>query len=94
MERAVVYQARNLPPDQRHAIEAMLGGPLADNEVISVEVRGRIIKEAATGEEREEAFRAILAFSDRMAKHAEGIPEEEIDALIDEACDYVRHHPE
>jgi hypothetical protein len=72
----------------------LLGAPLADDEVIAVEVKGRIIKQAATGEERERAFQAVMEFGDRMAKMAEGVPEEEIDALIDEACGYVRHHPE
>jgi hypothetical protein len=43
--------------------------------------------------QREEAGRRLSAFMDRMAERVKDVPEAEIDAAIDEACDYVRHHP-
>jgi hypothetical protein len=86
---------RGLSPEQRKAVENLLGRILNDDEIVSVETwTGQVVKHAATGEAREEAFRGLFELMDRTAKRAEGIPDEEIDAAIDEACDYVRHHPE
>jgi hypothetical protein len=43
--------------------------------------------------QREEAGHRLSAFMDRMAERVKDVPESEIDAAIDEACDCVRHHP-
>ncbi len=41
-----------------------------------------------------EAHQVLLAsMRETQAKFAH-IPEDELNALIDEACDYIRHHPE
>jgi hypothetical protein len=43
---------------------------------------------------RDDAWRGLLALSDKMAENAKDVPLEELEAAIDEACDYVRHNPE
>jgi hypothetical protein len=45
-----------------------------------------------TGAAREEAFRNLFDRTNRTAGQVKGVPEQEIDAAIDEAVDYVRHH--
>lgn len=56
--------------------------------------RGRLIREGATGEAREEIFRRLFERIDNTAARASGVPDSEIDAAIDEAADFVRHHRE
>lgn len=53
--------------------------------------RGEIIKPAPKGESREEAFGRLRARIDETARRAHSVPDEEIDAAIDEAAGYVRH---
>jgi hypothetical protein len=90
-----LYNARDLSPDQKRAVESLLGRILDDDEIVSVRTsKGQVLKSAATGEEREKAFRGLMELMDRTAKRVEGVPEEEINAAIDEAVDYVRHHRE
>jgi hypothetical protein len=94
MERAVVCQAQDLPPDQRHAIEALLGGPLPDKEFVSVKTGVGVIRDAAAADERERAFASLFELMDRVSQRVEHVPDEEIDDAIQEACDHVRHHRE
>jgi hypothetical protein len=46
------------------------------------------------GEKPEIASRRLLERDDRTAQKAAGTADEQIDAAIDEAADYVRHHSE
>lgn len=92
-DRRLDSQARDLAPDLRRAAEALLGRLLQEDESISVRVfKGDIAKQAPAGEARAEAFRRLRTRIEQTAKPAQGVPEAEIDAAIDEAVDYVRHH--
>ena len=87
-----IYRARDLSPEYRRVVEALLGRDLDENENVSVRAfSGNIIQAAPTGKDRDEAFRRLRARIDETAKRAEGVTETEIDAAIDEAADYVRH---
>lgn len=89
-----IHKARDLAPDLRRAAEALLGRVLQEDESISVRAfKGDIAKQAPTGEARAEAFRRLRARIEQTAKSTQGVPEAEMDAAIDEAVDYVRHHP-
>lgn len=93
MRKSVIYQVDQLSPEMRRAAEVLLGGTLDEDELITVRAsKGRILKEATTGEVREESFRRLFDRIDRTEKQAEGVPDEVVDAAIDEAVDYVRHH--
>ena len=48
----------------------------------------------ATEELRQKLSRQLLDRVDKTAANAADVPDDEIDAAIDEAADYVRHHPE
>lgn len=92
MEKSVFCQARDLPPEKRHAAEVLLGGALGEDELVLVRSsRGRIVKPGLTGDALADAYRQLFEWSADMAKRVEGIPESEIDAAIDEAVDFVRH---
>ena len=43
---------------------------------------------------REAAWDRLIERIDRTAAKAKDVPESEIDAAIDEACEYVRTHPQ
>ena len=93
MEKSVFVQARDLPPEKRHAAEVLLGGALGEDELLLVRAsKGSILKPGAKAEARDQAFMRLTTWSEEMAKRVEGVPEAEIDAAIDEAVDYVRHN--
>ena len=93
MEKSVFCQARDLPPEKRHAAEVLLGGALGEDELVLVRAsKGRILKPGLAGDALEDAYRQLFEWSAQTAKRADGIPESEIDAAIDEAVDFVRHN--
>jgi hypothetical protein len=93
MEKSVFCQARDLPPEKRHAAEILLGGALGEDELVLIRSsKGRILKPGQTGDALEDAYRQLFEWSAKTAKKVGGIPEEEIDAAIDEAVDFVRHN--
>ena len=89
---SAIHKASDLSPEIRHAIEALLGRSLQEDESVAVRAfRGEIIKPAPVGEARDESFRRLRARIDETSQRAHGVSEEQIDAAIDEAVDYVRH---
>ena len=90
MKDGALRKVAELPPGTRHAMESIIGRSLREDEAISIHV----YKPAPTGEAREEASCRLLERIDKTAQKVRGIPQGEIDAAIDEATDYVRHHPE
>lgn len=93
MEKSVFCQARDLPPEKRQAAEILLGGALGEDELVLVRSsKGRILKPGLTGDALDNAYRQLFEWSDKTAQKAVGAPENEIDAAIDEAVDFVRHH--
>jgi hypothetical protein len=86
-------QASELAPDERVVLERILGRQLRDSELVGV-TTGEIVQPALEGAELEEAWKRMLEGMREMQEHFAGVPEEELNALIDEAIDYVRHNPE
>jgi hypothetical protein len=84
------HSVKDLSPDQRLAIESLLGRRLADDEGLNIQP-SRVLKEAPTGEERSRAYDHYLGHLDALARRAETVPDEELDATIDEACNHARH---
>jgi hypothetical protein len=95
MQKIAIHKASDLSHDLRRAAEALLGQALEEDETVVLRAsKGYIVSEGLTGDAREQAFRRLFERIDKTAKRADGVPEEEIDAAIDEAVDYVRHHRE
>jgi RNA binding exosome subunit len=92
MRNAVFQHASELPPQVREALESWFGRTFQPDEKVNIEVWPPI--PPAEKLTREEARRRLEELSDRLAERVKHIPQAEIDAAIDEACDYVRHHPE
>jgi hypothetical protein len=88
MQNGVLCRVTELSADTRHAMESILGRPLQEDEAVSVNT----YKPVPTGKAREEASRRLLERVEKTSQKAAGIPDEQIDAAIDEAADYVRHH--
>jgi len=89
-ENSIFQKAADLPPHVREALESWLGRAFQPDE--SVSVRTYVPKRAPSGEARTIAFNSLLANADRIAARVPGIPDEEIDTVIDEAASFVRHN--
>jgi hypothetical protein len=90
MQNGALRKVAELSADMRHAMEGILGRSLQEDEAVSITT----YKLAPQGKAREEASGHLLKRIDKTAQRVEGVPEEQIDAAIDEAADYVRHHSE
>jgi hypothetical protein len=86
----MLHLVKDLSPDQRVAIEGLLGRPLREDEGLNIQ-SSRVLKEAPNVEERTRAYRDYLANCDKIAQRADGVSDEELDAVIDEASHHVRH---
>jgi hypothetical protein len=89
----MVHHVKDLSADQRLAIEHLLGRALGDEESLTIRP-ARVLKDAPIGEERSDVFRRYLNHLDQLADRVKDVPEEEIDAAIDEAVQHVRHTTE
>jgi hypothetical protein len=83
----VERRVTDLSPEDRRVMERLLGRPLQESEVVQVSA------EDAEVARKIAAHRALLESMREMQASFAHIPEDELDALIDEACDYVRHNP-
>jgi hypothetical protein len=91
MSNSALRKARDLSPHVRDALESLLGRSLQEEETVSVQTFPT--HEAPTGRAREDAWSRLMERIDKTAGRSSHMPEAELDALIDEASDYVRHHP-
>jgi hypothetical protein len=89
MRSISIQRPGDLPPEAKAAVEQLLGRTLAADEQISIIASP---PEPSVPENREEVARKLAAFLDSRTEEARDVPEEEIDAAIDEACGYVWHH--
>jgi len=90
MSSSALHKASDLPPDIRQAVGQLLGRPLEPEEHISV-MAYRPHK-APTGRDHAELARRFKERIDKTAAKLKDVPEGELDVLIDEAVDHVRHH--
>jgi hypothetical protein len=90
MRSISIQKAGDLPPAAKAAVEQLLGRTLGADEQISniASPPGPSVPES-----RDEVARELASFLDHRAEEVRDVPEEEINAAIDEASDYVRHHP-
>jgi hypothetical protein len=90
MPSSVLHKASDLPPDIRQAVGRLLGRQLEPEEHISVMAYSP--HKAPGGSERAELAARLKERIDKTAAKLKDIPEPELDELIDEAVDRVRHH--
>jgi hypothetical protein len=88
MQTISVRRANELGDEARSAIESLLGRKVSDEEHVTVMAYPA---PPAEGEaDRKAAVRDLIEDLDGMAASASHIPDEEMDALIDEAIRHAR----
>lgn len=93
MEKSVFVQARDLPPEKRKAAELLLGAELGEDELLLVRSStGRILKPGLNGQALEDAYQQFHNRVDATAQKAQGVAENEIDEIINEAVEAVRQN--
>ena len=90
MQDLSTHKSKDLPPNAKAILEKLLGRYLADDEEVSIWASRP--HAAPTGQARREAWRQLDEHLDRMAAKT-GAPVEEIEKLVDEVSDEVRHGP-
>jgi hypothetical protein len=90
LQNVSIQRASELPQAVKSAIEQLLGRPIAPDEEISVAAVPP--QRVPPSESRAAVARNLEAFLNRRADKVSGLPEEEIDAAIDEAVHAVRHN--
>ena len=92
MQSSVIYKAGDLSPEERRAAEVLLGHRLDEDEMVSVSAsKGQLLREARTGQARDDTFQKLFERIDNTAARAKSVSEEEVDAAIAEAVEHVRH---
>ena len=83
-----------LSPELGHLTDKiLLGRELSEDELLLIRSsKGRLLKPGLTGDALTEAYQRFFERADATARKAEGVPDSEIDAAIDEAVEYVRHN--
>jgi len=84
------HSIKDLPPDQRLAIERLVGRRLQDDEGVNIEP-SRLLKDAPTGEDRSRSYGQYTAQLDQLDQRSIDVADHELDAVIEEACERVRH---
>jgi hypothetical protein len=89
MQNISIQKASELPEGMKSAVEQLLGRSIAPDEEISVTAVPP--QRVPPSEERAALARNLEAFLNRRADKISSLPEEDIDAAIDEALQAVRH---
>ena len=89
MQNVSIQTARQLSEDVRSAVERLLGRRIEADEEISVVALPP--QEVPPFADRATVARRLEAFLNRRAEKVKDVPEEELDADVDEAVDHVRH---
>ena len=89
MQNVSIHKASHLPEAVKTAVEQLLGRAIAADEEISVVAVPP--QHPPPPENRAAVARNLEAFLNRRAAKVRDVPEEEIDAVVDEAVDHVRH---
>ena len=91
MPDVAIRKADQLPENVRSAVELLLGRPIAPDEEISVIALPP--QEAPSVADRAQTAKDLEAFLHRRAQKVGEIPDNELDAVIDDAASHARRHP-
>ena len=89
MQNVSIHKAGHLPEAVKSAVEQLLGRSIAADEEISVVAVPP--RQVPPPENRTAVARNLEAFLNRRAAKVRDVPEEEIDAVVDEVVHHVRH---
>jgi hypothetical protein len=88
MGNIAIHKANELPSDARRVVERVLGRVLGPDEEVSIMALSP--HGAPTGETRQELARQLEDRITRTAESVRGVPDDEQEAVIDEALNHVR----
>lgn len=89
MRNYVDQETVALPGEVRTAIEKMLGRNLDADERVAI--RAYRAQPVPSGAERKKAAQRLNSVLEKTSRKAASIPAAELETLIDELCDEVRH---
>jgi hypothetical protein len=90
MQELFTHKTQGLPADIKEVLEKLLGRRLAADEEVSIWASRP--HAAPTGKARDQAWSELNQHLDGMAAKAKGSADE-MEKLVDEVCDEVRHPP-
>ncbi|MBX3413236.1 MAG: hypothetical protein KF708_11150 [Pirellulales bacterium] len=79
----IVCKAKDLNPDARAWIASMVGRELRDEDEVTVTVPNP--SHHQLGDERAQARRRLLASMEQLSERFKDVPDDEMDAVLDEA---------
>jgi len=89
MQDLSIRKTAELSPAAKEVFESLLGRRLRDDEEVGVWASSP--HQAPTGDARRDAWNTLNQHLDLMASKAESGRAEELEKLVDEVCDEVRH---
>ena len=89
MQDLSICKTRELSLATRQAFEAILGRRLKDDEEVGIWASQP--HEAPAGEARKEAWRDLNQHLDLMSSKAKDLPVADLETIVDDVCDEVRH---
>ncbi len=89
MAEITIRNVRDLGEDARRTLEALLGRRLAEEEQVSVTALAA--RPSPTGDSRRLAGERLHKNLREMSERAKKVPQDELESLIDEAVNDVRH---
>jgi hypothetical protein len=89
MNNLSICRTGDLLPSARQAVEGLLGRKLADDEEVGIWASGP--HEAPAGVARQEAWERLTGHLDLMASKPVGGSADDVERLVDEVADEVRH---
>ena len=90
MPESLLRRANEFTPQERQAVEVLVGRPLRAGESVSV----RVLPSIPSPQQRDDAWERLFKFMDRMSERTKDVSDDEFEAALQEALDHVRHNPE
>ena len=84
-----IRKTQQLSPVAKQVLEDLLGRDLRDDEEVAIWASNP--HDAPSGRSRKQAWDELNQHLDLMASKTDGIPAEELERLVDDVCDEVRH---
>ena len=88
----MMHRVKDLSPEQKFAVEALLGRSVSNDEAVSVRAvaPASVIPSQLSPEEREQAIRKLDSYFDRVDSRRQPVSEAEEDAVFFDAMRSVR----
>ncbi len=89
MHNVSIQKASELPPRLKSAVEQLLGRPIDADEEISIAAVPP--QQIAPSKSRALVAEKLESFLSRRAAKVKDVPDDELDAAIDQPVDHLRH---